>query len=141
MIPPLDPDLLKRHAPDDHLEVGTTGTQARCSLWWQVSGFSSFQGYHSSVFDEPSQPDSRLEEIAGRLQAMGVAWRCLDLTRFESELSLIYAVSGQAFARAGDAPQLMLDHLWGPREAVSRAGGGCRHSPLRSGGIGMPQAG
>lgn len=66
---------------------------------WQRCGFAPLAGYHSSLIDDLSEEDPRMERAAERLTRNGVRIRQLDMGNFEGDLSRIFAVSKESFAR------------------------------------------
>jgi GNAT superfamily N-acetyltransferase len=65
--------------------------------WWRESGFESLAEYYSTASDDVTTRDPRLEGVAHRMAAAGIAIRPIDLSRFEAELSCIHDVSVLSF--------------------------------------------
>jgi len=66
---------------------------------WQRCGFAALAGYHSSLIDDLSDEDPRTERAAERLTSNGIRIRNLHMSDFEDDLSRIFAVSKESFAR------------------------------------------
>ena len=65
--------------------------------YFRASGFQTLASYRSSVNDDLSHGDPRLDEVDARLARRGVRIRPVDAARFDEELRLAYAVSLESF--------------------------------------------
>lgn len=66
--------------------------------WWQAAGFAPCASYYSALTDDLAWVDPRAARAEARLQAEGIALRCLEPARFEAELRAIHALSLESFA-------------------------------------------
>lgn len=66
-------------------------------LWWQKAGYDVLAPYTSTVADDLQRQDPRVDAVAERLRATGIAIRPLSLATFTDELSRIYDVSIESF--------------------------------------------
>ena len=65
--------------------------------WWRQAGFATLAEYYSSITEDLSHRDGRVEVVAARMAAAGVTIRPFDAGRFEEELGRIYEVSVISF--------------------------------------------
>lgn len=67
---------------------------------WAARGFAPLASYFSSVVEDLTQRDPRLDAVRARLTAAGVTVRPLDPSAFDAELDRIHAVAVTAFRQA-----------------------------------------
>ena len=67
---------------------------------WVVSGFAPLSHYVSTVVEDLTSHDPRLDGVRARMQADGLTIRSLEMADFEAELDRIYAVARDAFRDA-----------------------------------------
>ncbi len=65
--------------------------------WWRAAGFAPLAEYYSTATSDLDARDERVEKVAARLSAAGVAIRPVELARFDEELPRIYDVSVISF--------------------------------------------
>lgn len=65
--------------------------------WWREAGFAPLAEYYSTATSDLAIRDERVEKVAARLAAAGVAIRPVELGRFDEELGRIYDVSVISF--------------------------------------------
>jgi GNAT superfamily N-acetyltransferase len=67
--------------------------------FFMAAGFTPIAEYSSARVTELTKEDERIPRAKARLKDAGIAWRALDMVRFEKELRAIYRLSVESFTQ------------------------------------------
>lgn len=87
--------------PESHPPVLLEPVQpASWPAQWRAAGFTPLAGYLSTLVDDLSSRDPRLDAVRDRAHDDGLAIRSIDVDDFDAELDRIYAVARESFRSA-----------------------------------------